>query len=132
MNKVILIGRLGGDPEKRFTPSGSVIVSATLATTRRWKDKNGEKQEATDWHRLQVWGRTGEVLAEYAHKGAQICVTGRLTTDSYEKDGVKHYVASVVVDELELLGSKPAGGSAAAVPPGASPAVDNFNDDIPF
>ena len=110
VNKVILVGRLGKDAETRFTPSGVSVSRFTLATSRRWKDKQtGDWKEETDWHTVVVWQQ--ENLAQYLTKGKQIYVEGRLQTRSYEdKDGQKKYSTEVVADELILLGGKSEGG----------------------
>lgn len=135
MNKAMLIGRLGKDPEIRYTPSGSKVASVSLATTRRWKDSQGVKQEASEWHRLVIWGKLAEIFEEYTVKGSQVYVSGRIETTSFEKDGVKRYETHIVVDELELLGSKGSASSGAVPADGQevpSVARDNFDDDIPF
>jgi len=112
MNKVILIGRVGKDPEKRAMSSGESVVNLSLATSERWKDKNsGEQKEATEWHRLVAYGRTADIAAQYAVKGALICVEGSLKTRKWtDKDGVEKYVTEIQVRDLHLL-SKPLGTS---------------------
>ena len=149
VNKVILIGRLGKDPETRYMPNGEAVTNITLATSEKWKDKSGEKQEKTEWHNLVFFRRLAEVAGEYLKKGAEIYVEGKLTTEKYEKDGVTRYTTKIIVNEMTMLGSKSSGGSSfevvekpAAAKPAASPATkppaqgksnfDNFDDDIPF
>jgi single-strand DNA-binding protein len=140
MNKVMLIGRLGEDPVRRFIPDGTLVVTVSLATSRRYKDKStGEKKQHTEWHRVEFWPPLAEVVAEYCVKGSQIYVEGELRTRAFEKDGEKRYSTVVKGNELELLGSKPAGhapaaeGSAPAGYAAADAGGDNWEeDDIPF
>jgi single-strand DNA-binding protein len=141
INKVIIIGNLGGDPEVRYTPSGSAVANFNVATSESWKDKNtGEKKERTEWHRIVVWGKLGELCGEYLSKGRQVYVEGRLQTRSYDdKDGVKRYMTEVIATDVQFLGSKESGGGRPAG--GAAPPRDSFggpgapppaDDDIPF
>lgn len=113
MNKAILIGRLGADPEKRFTPTGKVVVRFTLATDRRYTDANGEKVEHTDWHNVEVWGKMAETVAQYCSKGKLVCVEGRLQTDRYESNGETKYWNKIVASQVEFLSRNPGenGGS---------------------
>jgi single-strand DNA-binding protein len=105
VNKVILIGNLGADPEVKYTPSGIAVANFNIATTEQWTDKSGEKQERTDWHRIVAWGRTGEVCGEYLHKGKQVYVEGRLQTRSWEdKEGIKRYTTEVNAFVVKMLG----------------------------
>ena len=104
VNKVILIGNLGRDPEVRSTPSGQPVANFTLATSRRWRDKNGQKQEQTEWHQVVVWGKQAEIAGQYLTKGKQVFVEGRLETRSWEKDGQKHYRTEVICDQFTMLG----------------------------
>jgi single-strand DNA-binding protein len=111
INKVILVGNLGADPETRYTTGGSAITSIRIATSESWKDKQtGEQQERTEWHRVKFFGRLAEIAGEYLKKGAQVYVEGKLRTDEYEKDGVKRYSTDIIADELQMLGGKPEGG----------------------
>ena len=106
LNKVMLIGNLGRDAEMRHTPSGTAVSTLNLATTERWKDKDGEKQEKTEWHRVIVWGKTAEALSQYLVKGKQILVEGRLQTRQWEdKEGVTRYTTEIKSDRITLLGS---------------------------
>lgn len=151
VNKAILIGNLGKDPEVRYMPSGEAIANITLATTDTWKDKSGEKQERTEWHRVSFFGRQAEVVGEYLKKGSQIYVEGRIQTRKWQdKDGQDRYTTEIVADRMQMLGSKSSGGSfevvenkpatssssAASAPAKVAPAAkgsfDNFDDDIPF
>jgi single-strand DNA-binding protein len=151
VNKVILIGNLGRDPEVRYAPSGSAICNVTLATSRQWKDKtSGEKQEETEWHRVVFYDRLAEIAGEYLKKGRPVYVEGRLKTRKWtDKDGVEKYTTEIVADQMQLLGSregmgegesrgapaarpagKPAGGAPAASK--SSTGFDDMDDDIPF
>jgi single-strand DNA-binding protein len=112
VNKVILIGNLGRDPEVRSTPSGQPVASFTLATSRRWKDKNGQRQEQTEWHQIVVWGKQAEIAGQYLTKGKQIFLEGRLQTRSWDdrQTGEKRYRTEVVCDNFQMLGSRGGGG----------------------
>src|SRR5437762_3177861 len=104
VNKVIIIGNLGADPELKATPSGTSVCNMRIATTETWKDKGGQKQEKTEWHRVTVWGVMGENCAKYLAKGRSVYVEGRLETRSYEKDGQKHYATDIVATNVVFLG----------------------------
>lgn len=152
LNKAILIGNLGADPETRYAPSGDAICNLRVATTETWKDKaTGEKREATEWHRVVFFGRLAEVCSEYLRKGSQIYLEGRLQTRKWQdKDGQDRYTTEIRADEMKMLGGRPEGGNAPARQDGggetrqqqrpaqrpASSAqgggFDNFDDDIPF
>lgn len=122
VNKVILVGNLGRDPEVRYSPNGSAVANVTIATSESWKDKNtGEKQERTEWHRIVFFGRLAEIAGEYLKKGAQIYVEGRLQTRKWQdKEGQDRYTTEIVANEMQMLGSR--GGQ-------GSPASENFNQD---
>ncbi len=111
VNKVILIGHLGKDPETRFLPDGKAVANVSIATTESWKDKaTGEKQERTEWHRLTFFGRLAEVVGEYLKKGAMIYVEGKLVTRKWQdKEGQDRYTTEVHCDEMKMLGGKPDG-----------------------
>ena len=113
VNKVILIGNLGRDPEVRYTPSGSAVCNVTLATTRSWKNKDsGEKQEETEWHRIVFYDRLAEIAGEYLKKGRSIYVEGRLKTRKWtDKDGAEKYTTEVIAQEMNMLGSREGGGA---------------------
>jgi single-strand DNA-binding protein len=111
VNKVILIGNLGADPELKHTPSNRALCNLRIATTEVYKDKGGQRQEKTEWHRITVWGDQAENCSKYLSKGRSVYVEGRLQTRSYDKDGQKHYATDVVADRVVFLGS---GGSAGA------------------
>jgi single-strand DNA-binding protein len=130
LNKVILIGRIGKDPEMRYTPNGTAVAAFSIATTENWKDKNtGEKQEKTEWHKIEAWRRLAEICGEWLSKGSLVYVEGKLQTDSWEdREGSKRYTTKITIHELKMLGGK--GGRREAAPPeepGTFP-----DDDIPF
>jgi single-strand DNA-binding protein len=106
LNRVQLIGRLGKDPESKFTPTGKKVCHFSLAVSNRWKDKNGETREATEWVNIEAWGRLGEVCQEYLKKGSLIYVEGRLKTDKYEDKGETKYFTKVVAQTLQFLDKK--------------------------
>jgi len=107
MQKFIAIGNMGKDPEIRFLPSGQSVVNFSIATSRRWKDKDsGEKKEETEWHNCEAWGKLAEIIGEYLKKGSKIAIEGRLKTTMYEKDGHKFYPTKIIVEEMEMLDSK--------------------------
>jgi len=112
VNKVILIGNLGRDPEVRYAPSGSAICNVTIATSRNWKDKtSGERQEETEWHRVVFYDRLAEIAGEYLKKGRPVYVEGRLKTRKWtDKDGVEKYTTEIVADQMQLLGGREGGG----------------------
>lgn len=147
VNKVILVGNLGRDPETRTFPSGDQICNVTLATTDKWKDKqSGEMREATEWHRLVFNGRLAEIAAQYLRKGSQIYVEGQIRTRKYtDKDGVEKYATDIRVDQMQMLGGRQDDDSRSAAPrssraPAPAPAApksggsgfDDMDDDIPF
>ena len=113
LNKVTLIGNLGADPEVRFMPSGGSVANVSLATTRRWKDKQtGERREATEWHRVVFFNRLAEIAGEYLKKGSQIYVEGRLQTRKWQgQDGQDRYTTEILADEMHMLGSRSGGTS---------------------
>ena len=148
VNKVILIGNLGNDPEIRYTAGGAAVANISLATAESWKDKeSGEKQERTEWHRVVFFGRLAEIVGEYLRKGSQVYVEGRLQTRKWQdkKDGTDRYSTEIVASDMQMLGGR-SGGSAnfdspppaqkEAGTPGAEPASaapeNDFDDDIPF
>lgn len=105
VNKVILIGHLGGDPEMRYTPSGAGVCEFRIATTESWKDKQGAKQERTEWHRIVVWGKLAEICGKYLAKGRQVFIEGRIQTRSWDdKEGQKRYMTEIVANEVQFLG----------------------------
>ncbi len=104
VNKVILLGNLGNDPESRYTQSGVAIVTLSIATTSVRKDREGNTQEKTEWHRVKAFGKLGEICAEYLRKGRQVYIEGRIEYGSYEKDGQKVYTTDIIADEMQMLG----------------------------
>jgi single-strand DNA-binding protein len=158
VNKVILLGNLGRDPETRYTTGGDAVTNLNIATSEQWKDKNGEKQERTEWHRVVLFGRQAEIAGEYLKKGRSVYIEGRLQTRKYtDKDGVEKYSTEIVGDRMQLIGSgrdgggagggdvefSAGGGAPARREPAAATAgggkgagakknVDDFDDDIPF
>jgi len=147
VNKVILVATVGKDPEVKYMPSGGAVVNLSAATNESWKDKQtGEKKERTEWHRLTFYNRLAEIVGEYVRKGSQLYIEGRLRTRDYEKDGQKHYVTEIMVDEMQMLGGRGQGaeGSSQSAParpstgaaraPASEPAGGGGcqDDDIPF
>ncbi len=138
VNKAILIGNLGKDPELRYTPSGQAVASFPIATTRKWRDKEGQTQEQTDWHNIVVWGKQAENANEYLSKGRPVYIEGRIQNRSYDdKDGNKRYISEVVALTVQYLGGKPdqaAGSRPSQGPasPEAPPDVAADDDDLPF
>jgi single-strand DNA-binding protein len=147
LNKVMLIGNLGRDPEVRSTASGQPVANFTLATSRRWKDKNGQRQEQTEWHTIVCWGKQAEIAGQYLTKGKQIFVEGRLQTRSWDdrQSGEKKYRTEVICENFQMLGQRGGGAGAsadleAAAPAGGGPTYDEGlggpgtpeDDDIPF
>lgn len=107
INKAILIGTLGRDPELRYLPNGNAVCSIALATDEGYKDRNtGQQINKTEWHRVEAFGRLAEIIAEYCKKGAKIYIEGKLRTDEYEKDGIKRYATKIIANEMTMLGGK--------------------------
>ena len=159
VNKVILLGNLGRDPETRYTTGGDAVTTLNIATSEQWKDKSGEKQERTEWHRVVLFARLAEIAGEYLKKGRSVYIEGRLQTRKYtDKDGVEKYSTEIVADRMQLLGGREGGGTggdaelagatsgggasrreAAASTAGggksggsAKKNTEDFDDDIPF
>jgi len=157
VNKVILLGNLGRDPETRYTTGGDAVTNLNIATSEQWKDKSGEKQERTEWHRVVLFGRQAEIAGEYLKKGRSVYIEGRLQTRKWtDKDGVEKYSTEIVGDRMQLIGSARDGGgggdaefsgqrrggsgAAGAGSPGGAAGggnagrktTDDFDDDIPF
>ena len=159
VNKVILVGNLGRDPETRYMPDGGAITNISIATTSTWKDKSGEKQEATEWHRIAFFGKLAEIAGEYLKKGSQVYVEGKLRTRKWQdKDGQDKYTTEIIADAMQMLGSRQgmggeAGGSGgggeyarssgggstpgsttkpASAAKGGAAKFDDMDDDIPF
>ena len=145
VNKVIIVGNLGADPETRYLPSGDAVTTISVATTDRYKDKQtGEQREATEWHRISFFGKLAEIAGQYLRKGSQVYVEGSLRTKKYtDREGIERYATGIKADVLQMLGSRQDGGAPAqrqAAPqrqqrPQAAPAgsgFDDMDDDIPF
>ena len=155
VNKVILIGNLGRDPETRYTTGGDAVTTLNIATSEQWKDKSGEKQERTEWHRVVLFARLAEIAGEYLKKGRSVYIEGRLQTRKYtDKDGVEKYSTEIVADRMQLLGGREGGGAGggdvelagatsgggrresagggASKGGGAKKNTEDFDDDIPF
>ncbi len=144
INKVILVGNLGADPETRYMPSGGAVTNIRVATTDSWRDKeSGEQQERTEWHSVALFGRLGEIAGEYLRKGRQVYIEGRLRTRKWQdRDGNDRYTTEIIANEMQMLGGRADTGGAPARPaPAAAPAAaaaggtsdsGDFDDDIPF
>jgi single-strand DNA-binding protein len=136
VNKAILIGRLGKDPELRYTPGGKAVASFSLATSERWTGQDGQKNESTTWHNIVAWGKQAEIMKEYLSKGREVYIEGRIDNRSYDdKEGNKKYISEVVVTNFQLLGNRPsedksAGGGTAPMPEAS--AASGEDDDLPF
>jgi len=154
INKVIVVGNLGGDPETRYMPSGSAVTNMTIATNESWKDKQtGEQKERTEWHKVAMFGRLAEIAAEYLRKGSQVYIEGKLRTRKWQgQDGQDRYTTEIIADEMQMLGGRGgAGGGGGSFGGGGGgggqqgggqqggggsappqPGPDDFDDDIPF
>ena len=145
INKVILVGNLGADPETRYMPSGSAVTNLSVATSESWKDKQtGEQKDRTEWHKVVMFDRLAEIAAEYLRKGSQVYIEGKLQTRKWQdRDGNDRWTTEVRASEMQMLGGRGGGGGAAPMssgqqqdsgPPSAPPAAgpDDFDDDIPF
>lgn len=150
INKVIIVGNLGRDPEVRYTPNGSAVATLNVATSAAWKDKDGQLQEQTEWHRVVFFSRLAEIAGEYLKKGAKIYVEGRLKTRKWQdKDAQDHYTTEIIGNEMQMLdgrsnspanepseaayaGDRERGQKQEASPSASSLSEDNFDDDIPF
>jgi len=147
INKVIIVGNLGGDPETRYMPSGSAVTNITVATNESWKDKKtGEQKDRTEWHKVAMFNRLAEVAAEYLRKGSQVYIEGKLRTRKWQdKSGQDRWTTEIIADEMQMLGGRGGGGGGGggsapmssdqnSSPPSAPPQPDpgDFDDDIPF
>ena len=137
VNKVILIGNLGKDPDFRVTPGGQPVAGFSIATSERWNDKSGQKQERTEWHNIVLWNRLAEIANQYLKKGSAVYIEGRLQTRSWEdKDGNKRYTTEVVGNSMQMLSRRGAeesfGASANTPEPTAPSGSENVSDDLPF
>ena len=149
MNKAILVGNLGADPEVRSTSNGSRVATLSIATSRQWKNQAGEKQEKTEWHRFSMFGRLADIAGEYLKKGSSVYIEGKLQTRKWQdKEGNDRYTTEIVANEMKMLGSRPSGGdtgmdkpqasakparaSGPAPAPSGNSGFDDMEDDIPF
>ncbi len=149
INKVIIVGNLGRDPENRYMPSGEQVTSIAVATTDRWRDKStGEQKEATEWHRVSFFGKLAEIAGQYLKKGSQVYIEGRLRTRKYtDKEGIERYATEIIADTMQMLGSRPgqgepmedrggsarqSSGNAQRPAPSRAPNLSDMDDDIPF
>jgi len=151
VNKVILVGNVGGDPEVRHMPNGNAVANITVATSDSWKDKNsGENNERTEWHRVVFFNRLAEIVGDYVKKGSKLYIEGRLQTRSWEQEGVKRYTTEIVANEMQMLDSRGSAGAGtgtgsndfgqqsqpapaqSATAAQAAPDFANMDDDIPF
>lgn len=142
VNKVILMGNLGRDPEVRYMPNGEAVANFSIATTENWKDKSGVRQEKTEWHNIVMYRRLAEIAGEYLKKGRPVYIEGRLQTRKWEKDGIERYSTEIIADQMQMLGSNRPDDDAGHEPqkssnpeqPASKPAgnFDDFDDDIPF
>ncbi len=141
VNKAILIGHLGADPEMRYTPSGEAVANLRIATSEAWKDKSGEKQESTEWHRVSLFGKVAEIAGQYLSKGSQVYIEGRIQTRKWQdKDGQDRYTTEIVGREMKMIGGKGGGegrpkeehGAPARAPAKGDSGFDDMEDDIPF
>ena len=145
INKVILVGNLGRDPETRYMPSGGAVTNVSIATSRSWRDRDsGEQKERTEWHRIVFFNRLAEIASEYLKRGSKVYVEGELRTREWEREGQKHYTTEIVANEMQMLDSRGEGGMGAMGGGGSAPSrsqqsddfgpppSDDFDDDIPF
>ena len=133
VNKTTLVGNLGADPELRYTPSGQAVCELRLATNEVWNDKEGQRQERTEWHRVVVWGKRAELCAEYLRKGRQAYIEGKLRTRSWDdKEGNKRYTTEIVANDVQFLGGRENARTTDAPPPPAFEGESPADQDIPF
>ena len=141
INKVILVGNLGADPDTRYMPSGGAVTNLSVATSESWKDKqSGEQKERTEWHKVAMFGRLAEISAEYLRKGSQVYIEGRIRTRKWQdKDGNDRWTTEIIADEMQMLGGRGGGGAPARgdsysqnSAPQKAAEPDDFDDDIPF
>ena len=145
VNKVILVGHLGRDPEYKVTPSGNSVCTFTLATSDKYKNRDGQMVDTTEWHNIEIWGKLGEIANQYLKKGSLVYLEGRIKTDTYEKDGATRYYVKIVVNEMNMLGGRDSAPSysqeyqaAPAKAPAQRPGYDNIQmgpddlDEVPF
>ncbi len=134
VNKVILLGHLGQNPDLRYTTSGEAVVNLSLATSETWKDRaTGEKREATEWHRIGVFGKPAEIAAQYLTKGSQIYVEGKIRSKKYiDKNGIERVAFEIISDLFQMIGKSPDQATPKVAPKATKQTDSTFNDDIPF
>lgn len=133
VNKVILVGNLGADPEMRYTADGTAVCNFRIATTEKFTDRQGNRQERTEWHRVVVWRKLAEICGQYLSKGKQVYIEGKIRNETWEKDGVKQYSYKIEADTMQMLGGLGPGNRVQeAEPPFAPPEGGVPEDDIPF
>ncbi len=144
VNKVIIVGNVGNDPDTKYMPSGSAVTNLSVATNESWKDKQtGEQKDRTEWHRVAMFGRLAEIAAEYLRKGSQVYIEGKLRTRKWQdQSGNDRYSTEIIADEMQMLGGRSSGGAPAmggasggpppSAPPQQSGGSNDFDDDIPF
>lgn len=142
INKVIIVGNLGADPEVRYSPSGAAVTKIRVATTDQWRDKQtGERQERTEWHRVTMFGKLGEIAGEYLKKGRQVYIEGRLQTNKWQdREGIDRFTTEIIARDMEMLGGGAGGGGGSsdsgsqttASQPAKESVAEEFDDDIPF
>ena len=138
VNKVIVVGNLGNNPDQKVMANGTAVTTISVATSESWKDKTtGQQQERTEWHRVVFFNRLAEIAGEYLKKGASVYIEGQLRTNQWEKDGQKHYSTEIIASQMQMLGSREESQPSArparqAVQPAVQQSAPDFNDDIPF
>ena len=150
LNQCNFIGRLGADPETRYMPNGDAVVNFSIACSRKWKDKSGEKQEETEWIRVTAFSKLAEIMSEYLRKGSQVFISGEFRTRKWEKDGKTNYMVEILANKMQMIGgrsddsaggntaprrnaaTRPAGSAPAASKPSGAAAFGDMDDDIPF
>ena len=134
LNKVLLIGHLGKDPELKYTPNGTAVCNFSIASSDSYKGDDGNWVDRTEWHNIVVWRKLAEICGQYLKKGSKIYMEGKLTTESYEKDGIKRYITKIVMSDMLMLDKKDAGGGAGSGTTETADSVkeETTNDDLPF
>ena len=141
INKAIIVGNLGNDPEVKCTAGGTTVTTISVATSESWKDKaTGEQKERTEWHRVKFFGRLAEIAGDYLRKGSQVYIEGSIRTEKYtDKQGVEKYATDIIANDMQMLGGRSEGGASSTAPQGGTPArtrqapADDFaDDDLPF
>ena len=131
LNKVILIGNLGKEPEVRSTPGGQTVANFSIATKEKYTKKDGEKVDKTEWHRIVMWGKVAEIAGKYLKKGSLVCIEGKIVTRSYDKDGAKVYTTEIIANEMKMLGGKQ-DSSQSSFEAAPAPQFTQPDDDLPF